>query len=152
MNAKMMSLFLVAFIVGAMAHAACGDFETRTIKGDEAVTLTYVLRNSSISTKTTVGATVTWSVANVICVQTNRGVEADLMPRYKCTSPSGVGSITAKSLWDAMSELGVMPDATTGHVYHQIKSTKCKVDKNGAGGMGENPSCNVTAAWGDQCS
>lgn len=151
MNFKTLGLLFSILIANPLAHGACGDLETRTIKGDEAVTLTYVLRYSPISTKTTVGTQVAWSVPKVTCAQTNRGVEADLMPNYSCMTPSGVGKITAKSLWDAMSELGVMPDATTGHVYHEIRNTKCKVDKNGAGGMANNPTCVITAAWGDEC-
>lgn len=134
------------------AHGACGDLVPRTFNGDEAVTLTYIFKNSSIASKSTSGGVVTWSLANLQCRQTNRGVEPDLMPVYVCTTPSGIGPITAKALFDALSEMGVFPDGAAGHVYEVAKSIKCQVNKNGAGGDSVNPRCTLTAAWGDACT
>lgn len=134
-----------------VAQAACGDESTRLFSGDEAITLTYILKNSSIATKSTSGNTVTWSLAKLVCRQTNRGVLPDLMPAYDCSTPSGIGPITAKALFDAMSELGVLPDGAAGHVYEQAKTIKCKVNKDGSGGTAINPRCSLRAAWGDEC-
>jgi len=133
------------------AKAACGDMTPRTFNGDEAVSLTYILKNSSIATKTTVGNVVTWSLPNLVCRQANRGVYPDLMPVYDCSIPSGIGPITAKSLFDTMSEMGVLAEGTTGHLNEQITHIKCRLNKNGAGGEAINPRCVFTAAWGDQC-
>jgi|GEM_PF-1938649 len=143
-------------VVGAVAlpsavFAACGDMSTRVFNGDEAVTLTYILKNSPIAKKKTSGNVVTWSVADLQCRQTNRGVLPDLMPDYNCTKPSGVGKITAKALFDALSEMGVMPDGAAGHVFEEAKDIKCKVNKDGSGGTSINPRCMITAAWGDEC-
>lgn len=151
MKPKLIFIFVIASFLHSLAQAACGDVSSRTFNGDEAVTLTYVLKNSSIASKTTSGNTVTWSLAKLICRQTNRGVLPDLMPAYNCTTPSGIGPITAKSLFDALSELGVLPDATTGHVYEQALSIKCKVNTDGSGGFAINPRCTFKAAWGDEC-
>lgn len=151
MKLPLFSAFIVSLSLGSVAHAACGDESSRIFNGDEAVTLTYVLRNSPWASKSTSGKTTTWSVSTLTCTQTNRGVLPDLMPAYKCSSPSGVGPITAKSSWDAMSELGVMPDATTGHVTHQARTIKCKVNGDGSGGLDINPRCTMKAAWGDEC-
>ncbi|ASD62927.1 hypothetical protein [Bdellovibrio bacteriovorus] len=133
------------------SYAACGDETVREFVGDEAVTMAYNVRYASFSKKKTSGDYVSWSIKKLVCVQTNRGILPDTMPTYSCSSPSGVGKITAKAMWDSMSELGVMPDATTGHVYHQAKDIKCQVHKEGDGGTSANPHCWVTAAWGDQC-
>ncbi len=134
-----------------IAHAACGDLSKREFKGDEAVTLGYILKNSSIAQKTHDGDNTTWTIAELHCVQTNRGVMPDLMPAYKCTPPAGVGPITAKALFDALSEMGVMPDGTTGHVHELAKQVKCTINKNGTGGTDVNPTCSMKAAWGDEC-
>lgn len=135
----------------SVAEAACGDESTRTFNGDEAITLTYILRNSPIATKSTSGNTVKWSLTKLVCRQTNRGVLPDLMPRYSCSIPSGVGAITAKSLFDAMSEMGVFPDGAAGHFFEQAKNIKCRLNKDGSGGTAINPRCTLTAAWGDEC-
>lgn len=135
----------------SLANAACGDESVRNFNGDEAVTLTYILKNSSIANKSTSGNTVTWSLSKLICRQTNRGVLPDLMPAYRCTKPSGIGAITAKALFDAMSELGVLPDGAAGSVFEQAKSIVCKVNKDGSGGTAINPRCSLKAAWGDEC-
>lgn len=149
----MKMLFIVSAILLSFqgAHAACGDETVREFVGDEAVTLAYNVRYSSISKKKTDGNYVSWSIKKLVCVQTNRGVLPDTMPLYRCTTPSGVGKITAKALWDSMSELGVMPDGATGHVYHAASDIKCQVHKYGDGGNSANPHCWVKAAWGDQC-
>lgn len=151
MKKKWIMSFVAVICAGTSTHAACGDLSSRTFNGDEAVTLTYIFKNSTIATKSTSGNTTTWSLSKLQCGQTNRGVTADLMPAYNCSSPSGVGPITAKALWDAMSEMGVMPDGATGHVYEYAKSIKCKVNKDGSGGEAINPRCTLTAAWGDEC-
>ncbi|WP_413294991.1 hypothetical protein ACLSU7_07765 [Bdellovibrio sp. HCB185ZH] len=133
------------------ASAACGDLSTREFKGDEAVTLGYILKNSNIATKTYDGDNTIWTIADLQCVQTNRGILPDTMPAYKCTPPAGVGPITAKALFDALSEMGVMPDGTTGHVTEVAKEVKCTINKNGTGGTAVNPTCSMKAAWGDEC-
>lgn len=136
----------------SQAQAACGDVSSRTFNGDEAISLTYIFKNSTVASKSTSGNTVTWSLAKLTCRQTNRGVLPDLMPAYNCSVPSGIGPITAKSLFDAMSELGVLPDGAAGHVFEQATSIKCKVNKDGSGGTAINPRCTLKAAWGDECS
>jgi hypothetical protein len=153
MNMKWTINLLVLSLFGfsLSAHAACGDESTRTFSGDEAVTLTYILKNSSIASKSTSGVTTTWSLPKLVCRQTNRGVLPDLMPAYDCSIPSGIGKITAKALFDALSELGVYPDGTTGHVNETARSIKCKVNKDGSGGTSINPGCILKAAWGDEC-
>ncbi|WII70794.1 hypothetical protein QJS83_10010 [Bdellovibrio sp. 22V] len=143
--------FFSAFLIHNAATAACGDESTREFLGDEAITMTYILKNSSIAHKSTSGNVVTWTVSKLVCRQTNRGVLPDLMPDYKCSTPSGVGKITAKALFDAMSEMGVMPDGAAGHVYEQARTIKCSVNKNGSGGTSINPRCTMKAAWGDEC-
>lgn len=147
---KLKFIFAIFFIYGfqSLVEAACGNESARTFNGDEAITLTYIFKNSSIASKSTSGNTVTWSLSKLICRQTNRGVLHDLMPAYDCSTPSGIGSITAKALFDALSELGVFPDGAAGHVYEQAKSIKCQVNKNGAGGTTINPRCAFTAARG----
>ncbi|UYL07262.1 hypothetical protein B9G69_009405 [Bdellovibrio sp. SKB1291214] len=139
------------FAFSQFASAACGDMSKREFKGDQAVTLGYLLKNSSIAKKTFNGDDTTWTIDELHCVQTNRGVLPDLMPAYSCTPPTGVGPITAKSLFDAMSEMGVMPDGTTGHVHETAKEMKCTINKNGTGGTDVNPTCSMVAAWGDEC-
>ncbi|MGZ3749038.1 MAG: hypothetical protein ACXWRE_16175, partial [Pseudobdellovibrionaceae bacterium] len=134
-----------------LAQAACGDESTRIFNGDEAITLTYILKNSSLASKTTAGNTVTWSLARLVCKQTNRGVLPDLMPAYSCSPPSGVGPITAKALFDAMSELGVYPDGAAGHIYESANSIVCEVNQDGSGGTAINPRCSLRAAWGNEC-
>lgn len=151
MSWKLLTIIPLSCVFHLQVYAACGDESFRTFNGDEAITLTYILKNSSIATKTTSGAIVTWSLAKLICRQTNRGVLPDLMPVYSCTTPSGVGPIAAKALFDAMSELGVFPDGAAGHVYEQAKNIKCKLNKYGSGGMAINPRCTLKAAWGDEC-
>ncbi len=149
-----MKLVLTMILMSGLysqAQAACGDITSRTFNGDEAVTLTYIFKNSSVASKSTSGNTVTWSLSALTCRQTNRGVLPDLMPVYACTTPSGIGPITAKALFDAMSEMGVLPDGAAGHVYEQAMAIKCKVNSNGAGGTAINPRCTFKAAWGDQC-
>ncbi|MGZ3770509.1 MAG: hypothetical protein ACXVCP_10270 [Bdellovibrio sp.] len=148
---KLVCIFLISFLGHSFAQAACGDQTVRVFNGDEAVTLTYILKNSSIATKTTSGNTVKWSLNKLICRQTNRGVLPDLMPVYDCSTPSGIGRITAKALFDAMSELGVFPDGAAGHVYEEADSIACSVNKDGSGGTAINPRCSLKAAWGDQC-
>ncbi|WP_413577556.1 hypothetical protein ACLVWU_04115 [Bdellovibrio sp. HCB290] len=138
-------------LTSEIASAACGDMSSRTFKGDEAVTLGYILKNSAIAQKTTNGDDTTWTITELKCTQTNRGVLPDLMPAYVCTPPAGVGPITAKALFDAMSEMGVMPDATTGHVHESANEVKCTINKNGTGGTDVNPTCSMKAAWGDEC-
>lgn len=152
MKLKLIFVALIASLNYSFAQAACGDESTRTFNGDEAITLTYILRNSSFASKTTNGVTVSWSLKKLVCRQTNRGVLPDLMPTYNCTIPSGVGRITAKALFDAMSELGVFPDGAAGHVYEQAKSIVCAVNKDGSGGTAINPRCSLKAAWGDECN
>ena len=142
---------ILVFFSYSLSQAACGDESTRTFNGDQAISLTYILKNSAFASKSTSGNTTTWSLANLVCKQTNRGVLPDLMPTYSCTPPSGVGPLAAKDLFDAMSELGVMPDGAAGHVYETAKMIKCKVNTNGAGGTAINPRCSLKAAWGDQC-
>ncbi|WP_413560258.1 hypothetical protein [Bdellovibrio sp. HCB209] len=134
-----------------IASAACGDASPRTFKGDEALTLGYILKNSSIAQKSFNGDDVTWTITDLHCIQTNRGVLPDLMPAYSCSPPSAVGPITAKALFDALSEMGVLPDGTTGHVHEKATQVKCTINKNGAGGTDVNPTCSMTAAWGDEC-
>ncbi len=148
---KLLLIILVMFLSNSFAKAACGDESSRTFNGDEAITLTYILKNSSIASKSTSGVTVTWSLKKLICKQTNRGVLPDLMPAYSCSTPSGIGPITAKALFDAMSELGVFPDGAAGHVFEMARMIKCKVNKDGSGGTAINPRCTLTAAWGDEC-
>lgn len=143
--------FALSLGASSWAHAECGVESLRTFNGDEAVTLTYILKNSLIATKSTSGATVTWKLSKLVCRQTNRGVLPDLMPSYMCSTPSGIGPITAKSLFDAMSELGVMPDGAAGHVYETARSIKCEVNKDGSGGFAINPRCTIRAVWGDEC-
>lgn len=142
---------LAAFTFIQGASAACGDASSRTFAGDEALTLGYILKNSSIAQKTFNGDDTTWTIAELRCTQTNRGILPDLMPAYACTPPTGVGPITAKALFDALSEMGVMPDATTGHVHEVATEVKCTINKNGAGGTDVNPTCSMKAAWGDEC-
>lgn len=149
---KILLAFFISVLLSSLSYAACGDESSRTFNGDEAVTLTYLLKNSSIASKSTAGVTTTWSLSKLVCVQTNRGVLPDLMPAYKCTTPSGIGKITAKALFDALSEMGVFPDGAAGHVYEQVKSIKCKVNNDGSGGTAINPRCTFTAAWGNECS
>jgi hypothetical protein len=151
MKLKLIFSILITTFINSMAQAACGAESIRTFNGDEAVTLTYILKNSSIATKGTSGVTVTWSLSKLICRQTNRGVLPDLMPAYNCTTPLGIGPVTAKALFDAMSELGVYPDGSAGHVNEQAKSIKCKVNTDGSGGNSMNPRCTMKAAWGDEC-
>ncbi|WP_413586623.1 hypothetical protein [Bdellovibrio sp. HCB274] len=149
---KQTALGLIGLLLVAdIASAACGDMSSRTFKGDEAVTLGYILKNSAIAQKTVNGDDTTWTIATLTCTQTNRGVLPDLMPAYVCSPPAGVGPITAKALFDALSEMGVMPDATTGHVHENAKDVKCTINKNGTGGTEANPTCSMTAAWGDEC-
>ncbi|MDG0816291.1 hypothetical protein [Bdellovibrio svalbardensis] len=150
---KLKAILSVILVSGlySSAQAACGDESSRSFMGDEAITLTYILKNSTIAVKSTSGNTTTWSLAKLVCRQTNRGVMPDLMPVYNCSTPSGIGPITAKSLFDAMSELGVMPDGSAGHVNEQAKTIKCKVNKDGSGGTAINPRCTLIAAWGDEC-
>jgi hypothetical protein len=152
MNLKIPAIVLMAIVSHSIAKADCGEVSTRTFNGDEAVTLTYILKNSPFATKTTAGSTITWSVGTLTCHQTNRGVLPDLLPTYDCTTPAGIGPITAKALFDAMSELGVLPDGAAGHVYEQAKKIRCRVNTTGAGGMAMNPRCSMKAAWGDECS
>ncbi|WP_413944381.1 hypothetical protein [Bdellovibrio sp. HCB-162] len=142
---------LVSMFQFSTAHAACGDLSERTFNGDEAITLTYILKNSLIASKSTSGVTVTWSLSKLNCRQTNRGVLPDLMPAYMCAKPSGVGKITAKTLFDAMSEMGVYPDGAAGHVIEEATNIKCQVNKDGSGGTAINPRCTLKAAWGDEC-
>lgn len=151
MGHKIFVLFIVFLLGSTGAKAACGDESTRTFNGDEAITLTYILKNSSIAHKSTSGVTVTWSLPKLVCRQTNRGVLPDLMPAYKCTTPSGIGPVTAKALFDAMSELGVFPDGAAGHVFETAREIKCRVNKDGSGGTAINPRCGIKAAWGDEC-
>lgn len=133
------------------AQAVCGVESFRTFDGDEAVTLAYILKNTSIATKHTSGSNVTWKLTQLNCRQTNRGVMPDLMPVYACPTPGGVGAITAKSLFDAMLELGVLPDGAAGHVFQAAKSIRCQLNKNGSGGTAINPRCILKAAWADEC-
>lgn len=151
MQTKLLSAFVLILLNNSFAKAACGDESSRTFNGDEAITLTYILKNSTIASKSTSGVTVTWSLAKLVCKQTNRGVLPDLMPAYSCSTPSGIGPITAKALFDAMSELGVLPDGAAGHVYETARTIKCKVNKDGSGGTAINPRCTLKAAWGDEC-
>lgn len=151
MRTKLSVVILISFLNYSLAYAACGDESTRTFNGDEAITLTYIFKNSAIASKSTSGNTVTWSLSKLVCRQTNRGVLPDLMPVYACSTPSGIGPITAKALFDAMSELGVFPDGAAGHVYEQAKTLVCKVNKDGSGGTAINPRCSLKAAWGDEC-
>ncbi|WP_415062152.1 hypothetical protein [Bdellovibrio sp.] len=151
MQTKLLSALILILLSNSFAKAACGDESSRTFNGDEAITLTYILKNSAIASKSTSGVTVTWSLAKLVCKQTNRGVLPDLMPAYSCSTPSGIGPITAKALFDAMSELGVLPDGAAGHVYETARTIKCKVNKDGSGGTAINPRCTLKAAWGDEC-
>jgi hypothetical protein len=151
MNFKILVPIVILNVFLSTANAACGDESFRTINGDEAISLTYVLKNSNIARKTVSGVTATWSLARLVCRQTNRGVLPDLMPAYNCTVPAGIGPIAAKALFDAMSELSVYPEGTTGHVNEQAKSIQCKVNTNGSGGDAINPRCRFKAAWGDEC-
>lgn len=148
---RKVSLFFVTILSATWAKAACGDESLRMFNGDEAITLTYILKNSGIAAKSTSGVTITWSLAKIVCRQTNRGVLPDLMPAYNCQNPLGIGPVTAKALFDAMSELGVFPDGAAGHVSEQARLIKCKVNKDGSGGTAINPRCTLTAAWGDEC-
>lgn len=144
-------LIILSIFQFSRAYGACGDESVRTFKGDEAISLTYILKNTTIATKTVVGNTTTWSLSKLICRQTNRGVLPDLMPTYECSTPSGIGPITAKSLFDALSELGVFPEGAAGHIFEQAKLIKCRVNNDGAGGTAINPRCTLKAAWGDEC-
>jgi hypothetical protein len=148
---NLLVMVLVSCLVLPFAHGACGDESARTFNGDEALTLAYILKHSPISSKSSTDVTLTMSISKLACLQTNRGVLSDLMPTYACSNPHGVGAITAKSLFDALSELGVFPDATAGHVHERAKDIKCEVNKDGSGGAAINPRCTFTAAWGDEC-
>jgi len=149
---KALVMVLVSCFILPFANAACGDESVRTFNGDEALTLAYILKHSPIASKTATDATLTMSLSNLTCVQTNRGVLPDLMPTYACSVPNGVGAITAKALFDALSELGVFPEGTMGHVHEQAEDIKCEVNKEGAGGTAINPRCTLTAAWGNECA
>jgi hypothetical protein len=149
-----LKIIFSAIILSALfstAKAACGDESIRTINGDEAISLTYVIKNSSFAKKTVVGETVTWFLQRLVCRQTNRGVLPDRMPAYNCTVPSGAGPITAKAFFDALSELSVYPESEPGHVTERASSIQCQVNSNGAGGDAINPRCRFKAAWGDEC-
>ncbi|WP_413580593.1 hypothetical protein [Bdellovibrio sp. HCB288] len=141
----------VSLIIAESASAACGDMSPRTFKGDDAVTLAYILKNSPIGKKTINGDDTTWTVTEMKCTETNRGVQPDLMPAYECKPPLAVGPITAMALFEALDDMDVMPDATTGHVNQIAKDISCTINKNGAGGIANSPTCMMTAAWEDEC-
>ncbi|MEK2690214.1 hypothetical protein [Bdellovibrio sp. GT3] len=138
-------------LITETVSAACGDMLPKTFKGDDAVTLAYILKNSPIAKKTFSGGDTTWTITELKCTQTNRAVQPDLMPAYECKPPAAVGPVTAMALFETLDEMDVMQDATTGHVNQSAKDISCTINKNGNGGIANNPTCTMTAAWEDDC-
>ncbi len=145
-------LFTTLYVLASsLTHASCGDESVRTFKGDSAVAITYLFKNSTFAHKVTSMTALTWTLTKLTCSQSNRGVLPDLMPTYICAAPSGMGPITSEAFFDAMSELGILQEGAAGHIYGQAKGISCKLDKDGTGGTTLNPTCSIKAAWADEC-
>lgn len=152
MRSNIIMTVLATALVCSTGQAVCGTESFRTISGDSAISLTYILKHTSLAAKLVAGNSITWSLANLVCRQTNRGMVPDLMPVFACSPPASVGPITAKALFEALSDLGVYGEGAAGHIYEQAKSIQCKLNKNGVGGTATNPRCTLKAAWADECS
>ncbi|KYG60469.1 hypothetical protein AZI85_13475 [Bdellovibrio bacteriovorus] len=139
------------FFLSLSAQADCGDEVTREFSGDEAVTMAYLLKNTNFAKKTNEGYVATWTLPDLQCVQTIRGVNPDVLPTFSCSKPAKVGLIAAKDFFDALAELGVMPEGGMSQVNIKAKNIICKVHRKGEGGYAVNPRCSVTARWGDEC-
>ncbi|KHD89978.1 MAG: hypothetical protein OM95_00120 [Bdellovibrio sp. ArHS] len=146
--------FVIPFAVSLfsfVARADCQDVLARDFNGDEAVTMTYLLKNSNFAKKTNVGYDIVWTLAELQCVQTIRGVNTDLLPTFSCAKPAKAGLLASKMFFEALSEMGVMPEGGMSHVNIGAKNIVCKVNRKGEGGYAINPRCSVTAMWADEC-
>ena len=136
--------------LSTLVHAAGCDETTKTLVGNEAAELAYVLKNSSFATKSINKGGEVDSIAALKCKSVDRGVYNNALPTYECENEK-IGPMIAKLTFDTLASIGIFSDSGMSKSNLEATNIKCTISNTGIDNSESSPSCTLTAVWANDC-
>ena len=151
MKKAMTVIFATSLLtLSTLTHAAGCDETTKTIVGEQASELSYILKNSTFAKKSISRSGEVLSIASLSCRRVSRGVYDDALPKYSCDNDK-IGPMIAKLTYDTLSDLKIYADYGMSKAGVEAKNIKCTISNSGIDNLENSPSCTLTAIWADDC-